>query len=128
MHTIFTLLVLLQIKHWYIDFVNQTPEEVKYKGVFLDIRGIKHSFKQGLGTFVALCIWLILMDGTIGKYLPYIFILSFADFVLHYHIDWTKMNYGNRDITTPAFWNHLGLDQMAHQFCYLGIAFLSIPG
>jgi hypothetical protein len=48
------------------------------------------------------------------------------DFLAHYHIDWTKMNYGNRDIRTPQFWNHLGLDQMAHQICYIFIAGLTV--
>jgi hypothetical protein len=36
------------------------------------------------------------------------------------------MNYGNRDITTKAFWNHLGLDQMAHQLVYIFIAWTLI--
>ena len=48
-----------------------------------------------------------------------VLILGFFDFITHYHIDWAKMNWGNRDITTPAFWAHLGLDQMMHQFVYL---------
>lgn len=103
------VLVLLQIKHWYIDFVNQSEEEVKHKGIYLDWRGMKHSVKQGLGTFVVFFL--------VGA--PAAFILGILDAVLHYHIDWCKMNYGNRDITTPQFWNHLGLDQMAHQLSYL---------
>ena len=54
MELIFLSLVLLQIKHWYIDFVNQSEEEVKYKAEYMDWRGMKHSLKQGLGTAVAL--------------------------------------------------------------------------
>ena len=50
--------------------------------------------------------------------------LAVGDFVLHYHIDYCKMHYGNRDIKTPAFWAQLGLDQMAHQLTYIGIAAL----
>ena len=111
-------LFLLQIKHWYIDFVNQTAEEVAHKGIYLDWKGVKHSLKHGLATFV------ILYGVTGFTYLHFALLLAIADFVLHYHIDWTKMNYGNRDIQTPQFWNHLGLDQMAHQFCYITIAFL----
>jgi hypothetical protein len=41
------------------------------------------------------------------------------DGLTHYHIDWTKMNYGNRDIMNEQFWCHLGLDQMAHQIVYI---------
>jgi Protein of unknown function (DUF3307) len=114
------LLVLLQIKHWYIDFVNQSNEEVASKGIYGDRQGIMHSAKHGFGTLA--CILFI-----VG--LPYLFfavVLAVIDFVIHYHIDWLKMNYGNRDITTPAFWNHLGLDQMMHQITYLFIAYMMV--
>jgi hypothetical protein len=112
------LLALLQIKHWYIDFVNQTTEEVNSKGKYGDGPGIDHSAKHGIGTMV--CV--IIACGL--PYIAFAAVLGFIDFVFHYHIDWTKMNFGNRDITTPAFWNHLGLDQMAHQLVYLGLAYL----
>ena len=113
--TVFFILILLQIKHWYIDFVNQSSEEVARKGIYLDWLGIKHSVKQGIGTVVCL--------------LPFVYypevalIFGFIDFILHYHIDYCKMRFGNRDIATPAFWAQLGLDQMAHQLTYLGIVY-----
>jgi hypothetical protein len=118
--TFIFILVLLQIKHWYIDFVNQDMEEVNHKGKYLHWLGVKHSVKQGLGTFVVL--WAV----TGWHYVDIALLLGAADFLFHYHIDWAKMNYGNRDITTPQFWNHLGLDQMAHQLCYIAIAGLTI--
>ena len=52
------VLILLQIKHWYIDFVNQTDEEIQHKGIYLDWIGIKHSFKHGVSTLVIL--WAVL--------------------------------------------------------------------
>jgi len=115
---ILQLLVLLQIKHWFIDFVNQSDKEVASKGNYGEFDGLWHSIKHGVLT--ALCVFFI-------TGLPYIFyaiIMGVIDFVAHYHIDWLKMNYGNRDIKSPTFWNHLGLDQMAHQMVYLLIAFL----
>jgi hypothetical protein len=114
------LLVLLQVKHWYIDFVNQSNVEVASKGIYGDFHGIMHSLKHSIAT--VLCVTFVV--GT-----PYMFfsvILGLIDFVVHYHVDWLKMNYGNRDITTPAFWNHLGLDQMAHQLTYLFIAYMMV--
>jgi len=116
--TILLTLVLLQIKHWYIDFVNQSNEEVSSKGIYGDRQGINHSAKHGLGT--ALAVWIAV--GT--PYLIFAVICGIIDFVVHYHVDWAKMNYGNRDITTPQFWNHLGLDQMAHQLTYIFIAWM----
>ena len=112
------LLLLLQIKHWYIDFVNQNNVEVASKGIYGDFHGVMHSAKHGIGT--TLCILFV----TSPAYLFYATVCGLIDFVVHYHVDWAKMNYGNRDITTPAFWNHLGLDQMAHQLTYLGLVYL----
>lgn len=114
---IFLVLILLQFKHWYVDFVNQTNEEIQYKGEYLDWRGMKHSAKHGIAT-LAILWWFIAA--------PWAVILAALDFVVHYHIDWFKMNFGNKDISTPAFWNHLGLDQMAHQLVYLLIAYICI--
>lgn len=107
---VFIILILLQIKHWYIDFVNQNDEEVAHKGIYLDWRGVKHSVKHGAATAAILFLFAP-MDWAL--------VLGAVDFLLHYHIDWTKMNKGNRDIRTKEFWNHLGLDQMAHQISYL---------
>lgn len=118
--TMIFLLILLQIKHWYVDFVNQSDEEVKHKGIYLNWLGVKHSLKHGVGT--ALVLWAV----TGWAYIEFALILGAIDFVLHYHIDWIKMKYGNRDITTPQFWNHLGLDQMAHQITYIFIAGLTV--
>ena len=115
---ILQLLILLQIKHWYIDFVNQSDTEIASKGKYGDVIGLWHSGKHGILT--SLCVFFV----TGWPYLFYAIIMGVIDFALHYHIDWVKMNYGNRDIKSPEFWNHLGLDQMAHQMVYLFIAFM----
>jgi hypothetical protein len=108
----FFILALLQLKHWYVDFVNQTPDEVANKGTYGNWAGLMHSIKHGLATIVVLSYFITV---------PWALILGLIDFVVHYHVDWAKMNYGNRDITTKQFWNHLGLDQMAHQITYIAI-------
>ena len=117
---IIIFLVLLQIKHWYIDFVNQNDAEVKSKGLYGDWAGLGHSAKQGLGTIIA---GIIAFNGV---YILWCIALGLIDFVVHYHIDWAKMNFGNRDITTKAFWAHLGLDQMAHQLTYIAFAAMTL--
>ena len=114
------VLVLLQIKHWYIDFVDQDMEEVNHKGIYGHWLGMKHSFKQGLGTYICVAA----MCG--AEYWIFALILAMFDAIVHYHVDWIKMNYGNRDIQTPQFWNHLGLDQMAHQITYIFLGYLIV--
>lgn len=114
--SIFVLLALLFVKHWYIDFVDQDNEEVQHKGIYLNWLGVKHSLKHGLATA-------IIFSFTGISPVVYV-IIGLIDFLIHYHVDWMKMNWGNRDITTPQFWNHLGQDQMAHYFTYLGLVWL----
>ena len=113
-------MILLQIKHWYIDFVDQDMEEVNHKGIYLHWLGVKHSLKQGLGTYICVAV-------VVGAaYWPFALILAAIDFLIHYHVDWCKMNFGNRDIQTPQFWNHLGLDQMAHQITYILLGYMIV--
>ena len=119
--SIFILLALLFVKHWCIDFVNQSTEEVNGKGIYGNAHGIMHSIKHGLGTF--LVFWLF-----IGE-IEYSLILGFIDFVLHYHIDWAKININKKyNYTTenPKFWAWLGADQLAHSLTYLGLVWLAI--
>lgn len=116
-NTILIILALLQIKHWYFDFARQGPEELANKGKYGRWLGIKHSLKHGVGTslcFMPFCT------------IEWIIVSGMVDFILHYHIDWFKTNYGNKDITTPNFWNHLGFDQMAHQLTYIGLIAYSL--
>ena len=117
---VFLLLILLQIKHWYIDFVDQDMEEVNHKGIYMHWLGLKHSLKQALGTYIAVA----LVVGV--EYWIFAVVLAMFDGIVHYHTDWAKMNWGNRDIRTPAFWNHLGLDQMVHQLTYLAMAYFLV--
>jgi len=115
---IFQILVLLQIKHWYIDFVNQSNEEVEHKGTYFAWQGIKHSLKQGLGTWLVFCIFIDPVSA---------FILGFFDFIAHYNIDWAKMNINKKfgyTIDKPQFWAWLGADQLAHQLTYIGLVWL----
>ena len=116
-----SLLALLQIKHWYIDFVNQSMEEVHSKGIYGDGPGLWHSGKQGLGTLF--CILVLTGWG----YAFEAFLIASLDFVIHYHTDWAKINLNkkkNYTVETPEFWMWLGFDQLVHQLTYLLILYL----
>ena len=103
-------LSLLLIKHWYVDFVNQTDQEVFGKGVYGNLTGMWHSGKHGIFTMLVFFNSIDPINCVI---------VGLLDFTLHYHIDWIKMNYGNRNIHSKQFWRDLGLDQVAHQLCYI---------
>ena len=110
------LLTLLFFKHWLIDFVFQTDTEIRNKGDYGNIKGVIHSAKHGFATAVVLALF--------GLDPLAIIFLSTLDFIAHYHIDWLKMNYGCQDAKDPKFWQHLGLDQMAHSLTYIGLVSL----
>jgi hypothetical protein len=109
------LLILLFVKHWYVDFVLQTNEMVNGKGIYGNAFGIQHSLQHAAFTLALL---LLVAHPLLA------IILAMFDFITHYHIDWFKMNKGCRDIQNPKFWNHLGLDQLAHQVVYIIIWFI----
>jgi hypothetical protein len=120
-NSIYVLLALLFIKHWYIDFVNQTNEEVQGKGTYGNAYGLMHSIKHGLATFAIFFAFTYEFE--------YSIIIGFIDFVLHYHIDWAKMNINRRwnyTIDMPQFWAWLGADQLAHSLTYLFLVWLAI--
>ena len=119
--SIFILLALLFVKHWYIDFINQSSEEVAGKGTYGNAHGLMHSIKHGVATVL---IFILFTND-----FPYSVIIGLLDFILHYHIDWAKMNINKRwnyTIDKPQFWAWLGADQLAHSLTYLGLVWLAI--
>lgn len=119
---ILILLLLLQIKHWYADFKIQTYMQTVKKGVWMDPIGISHSLDHVWTTLLVLLIFSVFV------YIPAWLILTIAaiEGIIHYAIDYTKVRYGCKDNTKPLFWNQFGLDQLAHQICYLIITIVII--
>lgn len=109
---ILLLILLFTIKHFLVDFVFQTQEEIKHKGIYLDWRGGKHSLKHGIGTVLVLC--------AIGASFEYSWMYGAIDLLAHYHIDWAKTNV-SKGLTPSdqAFWIWLGFDQALHYLTYL---------
>lgn len=115
---ILALLFLLQIKHWYADFKIQTYLQTLKKGVWLDPIGISHSIDHVWGTLLVLTVFNFLHPISASVILA----VGLIEGITHYLIDYTKVKYGCKDNTKPLFWNQFGLDQLAHQLCYLLIA------
>jgi Protein of unknown function (DUF3307) len=115
--TIFIILLLLFLKHWFVDFIDQTQREVDEKGYYGKLYGIFHSIKHAWLTT------LILLFYYPSSAIPYIF--GAIDFIIHYHVDWAKMKIGrtkNYGIQDKMFWVLIGSDQLLHSLTYLGIA------
>lgn len=114
--TALLLVMLLFTKHFFIDFPMQTPYQWMNKGTYGHPGGILHAWLHGVGTCAVLSLFvpfhLALLAGV-------------ADTVIHYHIDWAKMNInkanGWKADTHPEFWTLLGLDQLLHALTYIWI-------
>lgn len=115
MYEILLLLILLQIKHFYFDFVNQTANELKFKGNYGNWLGFKHSLKHGLGTFACISVFASLEAIVIPL------ILGLLDLIVHYHTDYIKSKFGEKDISQSKFWHDFGVDQFIHQLTYIAI-------
>lgn len=119
--TIFLLLAILLAKHYVFDFVLQTPYMFLNKGKYGHPGGILHAGLHALGSVAAIVV------------LPPSLLIAVAivigEFVVHYHIDWTKEQFEHRLKLSPSGSGHfilLGLDQLLHQLTYLGIVIILI--
>lgn len=112
---ILAVLAALQIKHFIFDFVLQRPYSFfQNKGVYGHPAGIVHAGLHAFGSIPAIMI------------MPPGFLIGAAivvgEFILHYHIDWTKEQVGRRHKLNAADQSlALGIDQLAHQLTYVAI-------
>jgi hypothetical protein len=111
------LLMLLFIKHFIVDFPLQSyPYQYKNKGTYGHPGGILHSGLHAGGTLICLVFFVPLQLATM---------LAVVDGIIHYHIDWSKMNFNKKfgygPTTHEGFWILLGLDQLLHALTYIGI-------
>jgi len=112
------LIALLFTKHFWVDFPLQTKFQWSNKGTYGHVGGILHAAFHGMGTWCCFA-W----------YAPEAAIyLSFLDAVIHYNIDWAKMNLNAKmgwgPNTHEQFWWLLGLDQFLHAMTYVGLVAL----
>jgi hypothetical protein len=109
------LLLLLQIKHCYADFVMQTYIQTVKKGVWLDPTGISHTTDHMICTLIAMLIFSAFVPVSAFA----IIAVTLIEGVVHYLVDYSKVKYGSKDNTEPIFWTQFGLDQLAHQVTYI---------
>lgn len=119
-----SIFALFQIKHLIVDFLLQPRYEWSNKGTYGHWGGIRHALKQAIGTAVVAA---MLPHSVLWMCFTFAFL---AEFAIHYHIDWAKMNI-NRVMgwganTHAEFWYLTGFDQFLHQMTFLLIAFVIV--
>jgi len=119
---ILLLMLLLQIKHCYADFVIQTYAQTVHKGIYRDPIGISHTVDHIWTSLVAFLIFSFFVPTN-----PFtVMWICIVEGILHYHIDWIKVKYGCKDHTKPLHWAQFGYDQLAHQVTYLWMIWMTI--
>lgn len=83
------------------------------KGIYGNRDGMAHSVYHAIGTFIVVALF---VSG------PVALLLAFLDGIIHYHLDYIKMRYGEKDNTKKEYWRDFGLDQLAHSLTYILIA------
>ena len=113
------VLAVFQLKHFICDDPLQTLSMVQAKSHYGRPLGVLHAAIHGVGTLVV-----FLLAGT-GSPL----ILALADFVIHYHIDFTKENIVKKmgwSTSNGPFWWALSADQGLHQLTYLALVWFAL--
>jgi Protein of unknown function (DUF3307) len=114
-NTTLALVLVLFVKHFVVDFLLQRPYQYSNKGVYGHPGGVLHAGLHGTATMLCLRLF--------GYDVELVMILGLLDTVLHYHIDWAKVNinrhYGWTATTHEEFWWLMGLDQFLHTATYI---------
>ena len=111
------LLGLLFTKHWFADFVVQFDYMVQEKGMYGANGGVHHMLIHAILTYII--VW-SLFNPTLA------ILVATVDGLVHYHIDWLKMNISRwRQLTIRdwEFWMWLGADQLAHALTYIVLTY-----
>lgn len=112
------LITLLFTKHFIVDFPLQNKFQWSNKGTYGHLGGITHA-----GLHAGLTLVCFAWFAPLAAYY-----LAALDGLIHYHIDWAKMNlnarFGWKADTHEQFWWLLGLDQFLHALTYIGLVAL----
>lgn len=109
--------VYLVVKHAIADFFLQTRYQWMNKGKYGHPGGLLHA---AIHVAFSAPLLLILPPPSLNYGLA---VLA-AEFVVHYHCDWTKEQVVKRNgwtFTDDAFWRAMGVDQLVHYLTYIAM-------
>lgn len=116
------MIVLLQTKHFFIDYVFQPPYMHKNKGTYGHLGGIFHAVLHAAATYILLTI--VYFDSMYTDINSIIAMAVILEFISHYHIDYFKVKLNKMFKMTyddEIFWRLQGLDQLLHQLTYIAV-------
>jgi len=114
----FLLFIGLELKHVVADYFLQPGWMLAGKGDFRQVGGYAHA-----GVHAGMSLVVLLIAGTPLAWLLGIVV---AEFVVHYLLDYSKIQYSRGvhvDTQPRKFWSLHGTDQMAHQLTYAAMIY-----
>ncbi len=114
---------VLAVKHTIADYFLQTAYMFKNKGTYGHPGGLIHA---GLHVALTPAVFLVLPPASMLQ----VFSILAGEFVVHYHLDWSKeqlIKHYHLTQADPWFWHLFGLDQLGHSLTYLVIIAILIP-
>lgn len=111
------LMTSLLVKHAIADYALQTAFMFKNKGRYGHPGGLLHALLH-----LALTAPVLLLLTSLSP--MHIALILGAEFIIHYHIDWSKEQicaHRTLDPECRMFWVLHGLDQLLHGLTYIGI-------
>lgn len=120
------LLFWLFVKHFICDFpLQMTPWMYGNKGTYGHPGGLTHAYIHSCGTGVVVVVCLIAFGYPAALAQSVAMTAAIIDGLVHYHIDWIKVNIGKAYDLKPNnsewFWVLLGADQLAHALTYFAL-------
>lgn len=108
-------------KHFIADFMMQPAFMHQNKGTYGHYGGIVHAGFHSVWTAFGLLAFMA--TGLLDISETTITLIVLAEFVVHYHIDWAKMNINKKmgwgANTHAEFWYLTGFDQFLHMLTYV---------
>lgn len=111
---VLVLLFLLQLKHLFADFYLQTARMLRDRSRYVHVGRAQHAGVHALGSIAAMLVC--------GVGVLPLLLIAAAEWVVHYHIDWAKGIWSDRQGHGPddaSYWRAFGFDQALHQWTYI---------
>lgn len=115
----FILFIGLELKHYVADYFMQPGWMLAGKGDWRRIGGYAHA-----GVHAGLSAIVLLLAQTP---LPTLLLLAVAEYVVHYVLDYSKIQYSRGvhvDSEPRRFWTLHGVDQITHQLTYAAMIYV----
>lgn len=117
--TVLMLFCLFLVKHMFADYFMQTPKMLNGRGQYWHLGRAHHAAIHMVGS--------MLVFAVVGTSLMFLLVVCFAEWIIHFHIDWAKARHSEAKGYTPIdgeFWRAFGIDQTLHGLTYVAMIWL----